>query len=171
MVGVKHIKVYNKKVSYDFKIRRKITIISGDSGTGKTTLVDLIEKANNGEGVYLECECKCGVLVDKNWQYDLSLYTNSILFIDENFDAINTKEFADAVNKSDNYFVIINREKLSNLAFSYKEIYTIKSSGKFNRLEHKYKESTSKIDIDRKDILVNEQTLEANYITKLLGKH
>lgn len=129
MVGIKHIKIYNKKVSYDFEIRRKITIISGDSGTGKTTLVDLIEKANNGEGVYLECECKCGVLVDKNWQYDLSLYTNSILFIDENFDAINTKEFADAVNKSDNYFVIINREKLSNLEFSYKEIYTIKSSG------------------------------------------
>ena len=32
--------VENKKIRYDFEVKRNITIIKGDSATGKTTLAD-----------------------------------------------------------------------------------------------------------------------------------
>ena len=34
--------VESRKVKYDFVIHRNITIITGDSGSGKTVLIDLI---------------------------------------------------------------------------------------------------------------------------------
>ena len=36
--------VSNATIRYDFTIRRNITIIKGDSATGKTTLVEMIRE-------------------------------------------------------------------------------------------------------------------------------
>ena len=44
MKGRYRIVVKNSSVRYDFEIRRNITIIKGDSATGKTTLVDMIRE-------------------------------------------------------------------------------------------------------------------------------
>lgn len=44
MKGSYRIVVQNSKVRYDFEIRRNITIIKGDSATGKTTLVEMIRE-------------------------------------------------------------------------------------------------------------------------------
>lgn len=53
MVGKYDIKVYNNRVSYHFVIKRNITIIQGDSGTGKTSLFNLISDYNqSGRGTY-----------------------------------------------------------------------------------------------------------------------
>ncbi len=41
-----------------------------------------------------------------------------------------SEEFAEAVKGSDNYYVLITREKLSNLPYSITEIYGIRTSGK-----------------------------------------
>ena len=50
MKGKYRVSVQNKKIKYDFEIRRNITIIRGDSATGKTTLIDMIrEYDENGE--------------------------------------------------------------------------------------------------------------------------
>lgn len=163
MNGIKYLKVYNNKgIIYELFIRRKITIISDNSGTGKSTLIDMIEKANIGAGASLKCDCACKVLIDRYWEQDLTEWTDTIVFIDENFEAVNTKEFAEAVNNSDNYFVIINREKLDNLSFSYKEIYAIKASGKFHSLEQKYTEFRGN------NPTVSEQTLEATTVRNRL---
>ena len=49
MKGKYRIIVENKKIRYDFEIKRNITIIKGDSATGKTTLADMIaEYEENG---------------------------------------------------------------------------------------------------------------------------
>jgi predicted ABC-class ATPase len=42
MKGSYRVIVQNSIVRYDFTIRRNITIIKGDSATGKTTLVDIV---------------------------------------------------------------------------------------------------------------------------------
>ena len=34
--------VESRKVKYDFTVKRNITILTGDSGSGKTVLIDLI---------------------------------------------------------------------------------------------------------------------------------
>ena len=40
MVGKYDIKIYDNKVHYHLIVKRNITIIQGNSGTGKTTLID-----------------------------------------------------------------------------------------------------------------------------------
>ena len=42
MKGSHRIIVESRKVKYDFVIHRNITVITGDSGSGKTVLIDLI---------------------------------------------------------------------------------------------------------------------------------
>ena len=58
MTGSFQITVSNETVKYEFVIRRNITIIRGDSATGKTTLVEMIrEYYESGEnsGIQLNC--------------------------------------------------------------------------------------------------------------------
>ena len=51
MKGKYHIVVQNNRLRYELDIRRNITIIRGDSATGKTTLLRLLEQAAAlGEG-------------------------------------------------------------------------------------------------------------------------
>ena len=42
MTGAYRVVVQNRKIKFDFEIRRNITILRGDSATGKTTLVEMI---------------------------------------------------------------------------------------------------------------------------------
>ena len=42
MKGSHRIIVESRKVKYDFIIKRNITILTGDSGSGKTVLIDII---------------------------------------------------------------------------------------------------------------------------------
>ena len=54
MKGAYHIVVQNKNLKYEFDIKRNITIIKGDSATGKTTLIELIrEYGQEGEELSL----------------------------------------------------------------------------------------------------------------------
>ena len=76
MKGSYKIVVQNSKVRYDFVIRRNITIIRGDSATGKTTLVELIrEYYEDGDesGIVLSCEKECAVLEDESGKLFLQL--------------------------------------------------------------------------------------------------
>ena len=42
MKGTYHIEVKNRDASFKFELYRNITIVRGNSGTGKTTLFDMI---------------------------------------------------------------------------------------------------------------------------------
>ena len=56
MKGKHHILVETSGLKYEFDIKRNITVIQGDSATGKTTLVELLnEYASKGSnrGIYL----------------------------------------------------------------------------------------------------------------------
>ena len=44
MKGTHKIVVSNTAVKYEFEVRRNITVIKGDSATGKTTLVEMISE-------------------------------------------------------------------------------------------------------------------------------
>ena len=130
MKGMHRVVVSTKRLKYDFVIRRNITIIQGNSATGKTTLVDMIREAVNnpsGASVDLVCDKKCFVL-------------NSIVFIDEGNEFIKTIEFSKFIQNTDNYYVIVTRESLPTLPYSVEEIYGIKTSGKYGKLEQKFNE-------------------------------
>ena len=44
MKGMHHVIVSNGSMKYEFDIKRNITILKGDSATGKTTLVEMIQE-------------------------------------------------------------------------------------------------------------------------------
>ena len=59
MKGIYHVVVQNRYLKYEFDIRRNLTIIQGNSATGKTTLVEMIRESNLNEnsGVMISCKC------------------------------------------------------------------------------------------------------------------
>mgnify|MGYP000250736488 CR=1 FL=1 len=60
MKGIHKVVVGTKYLKYEFELRRNLTIIRGDSATGKTTLVDMIRThMNDGQqGIfYFSWEC------------------------------------------------------------------------------------------------------------------
>ena len=143
MKGKHSVTVENNVLRYRFEIQRNITIIKGDSATGKTTLVDMIrEYYENGEqsGILLQCDKQCVVLEGRQWKLLLDNIHDSIVFIDEGNMFISSNEFADAVKHSDNYYVIVTRESLPSLPYSVDEIYGIRSSGKYGTLQQTYQE-------------------------------
>ena len=117
MKGKHKIVVKNNRLHYEFEIKRNITIIKGDSATGKTTLINMIRQFAN-----------------------LGNASGNIIFIDEENQFIRQQEFAELVKTSDNYFVIITRENLYNLPYSVEEIYGLYSSGKYQNTKQIYQE-------------------------------
>ena len=143
MKGKHRITIQNKRMRYDFEIKRNITIIRGDSATGKTALVDMVrEYYENGieSGIELQCSKTCVVLEGRNWQVQLASFKDRIVFIDEANEFVSSKDFASDIQKTDNYYIIVTRESLSALPYSANEIYGIKNSGKYGSLKQTYNE-------------------------------
>lgn len=156
MRGKHRVVVSTKRLRYDFVLRRNLTIIRGDSATGKTTLVDMIQEyANNPSGspVELVCDKACYVLSGALWKEQLFGMRDSIVFIDEGNEFVKTDDFAGEIQKTDNYYVIVSRESLSSLPYSVEEIYGIRTSGKYGTLKQSYHEFYR---IYGQDVLKNE---------------
>lgn len=143
MRGKHVLKVRSAHLRYDMEFTRNLTIIQGDSATGKTTLVEMIQEyLLNGTdtGIDLVCDCPCRVVAGNTWREQLVGIEDSIVFVDEGNRFVASRDFAAIVKNSSNYFVIITREPLDNLPYSVTEIYGIKSSGKYGSLEPVYHE-------------------------------
>ena len=143
MKGKHRIVVSTKRLKYEFELRRNLTIIQGDSATGKTTLVDMIRDfINNPSGtpVELNCDKKCYVLEGTLWKQQLSGISDGIVFIDEGNEFIKSTDFAQELQQTDNYYVIVTREALPALPYSVEEIYGIRTSGKYGTLKQSYHE-------------------------------
>lgn len=144
MKGSYKVKVSRRRgTTFEFIVRRNITIVRGDSGTGKTTLYDMVAdytRLGDNSGVTVQCERPCVALTDIDWRNQLAGIAGSIVFIDEGMEDLPTEDFARAVRDSDNYYVIFTRSELPCLPYSVNEIYRIKTSGKFHSLVPMYKE-------------------------------
>lgn len=135
----KHDVIVNNKrgVQFKFTVYRKFTIIRGDSATGKTTLFQMVSDAASSRmsGVTVSCDVPVRPLNESGYLRELQEESGRIYVIDEDFGPLKSMEFAKAATISDNCFLIITRESLSAIPYSYKEIYGIKASGKFHSLE------------------------------------
>lgn len=143
MKGKCKVIVRNNKLHYEFEIKRNITIIQGDSATGKTTLINMLRQAENlGEssGVDVLSNVPCRILEGVSWKLILQNTAGTIFFIDEENAFINTEEFAAEVRGSDNYFVLITRENLYNLPYSVEEIYGLYASGRYQNTKKIYQQ-------------------------------
>jgi len=152
MRGKHQIRVSDNRVVYDLTIVRNITIIRGDSATGKTTLLEMLDtylRYGDDSGISVECDVPISVYLSDNrrghWREQLSNAEGSIVFIEELNPFVNTKEFAEYISTSGSYYVLITRWSLKNLPYSVEEIYKLTEKGKYpgtrkiyNGLEHYY---------------------------------
>ena len=86
MRGKHRVIVQNNRLHYEFEIKRNITIVRGDSATGKTTLINMLRQAENlgnSSGIEVNCDVPCRILEGSNWKLILEHTENSIFFIDE----------------------------------------------------------------------------------------
>ena len=155
-----------------FSIRRNITIIKGDSATGKTTLLRILYEylrigrqsgyavsTNASYYVYIRDE------VGRDWKDALYPLKNTVIFIEENNEFVFTKEFASYVKESGNYFVFVTRAPLKMLPYSIHEIYEIITDGKRTDIKesyHEFKEIYSNYTIIENNKIQNVVTEDSN---------
>ena len=143
MRGRHRITIQDKRIRYDFSVKRNITVIKGDSATGKTQLIEMLAAYSaDGEnsGIELACDKKCVVLTKERWVENLRMIKDSIVFIDEGSLFVTSHDFARELDGSDNYYVLITRDSLFNLPYSVNEIYGIRKSQKYSGLKRTYNE-------------------------------
>lgn len=141
MVGKYHIVIQDKYVKYEFDVKRKYTVIRGDSATGKSYLCSAIASDT------ARCICDVGLSFlystkDDSWKSTLKDVHGRIFFVDETFKYLGTTEFASAVKHSDNYFVFATRDKLDGIPYSINEIYELESHKRYNNMSKPYTETT-----------------------------
>ncbi len=147
MKGKYQFRVKSKKLLFEFTIRRNITIIKGNSATGKTTLLHMLYEylrvgresgysvsTNAQYYVYLRKE------VGRDWKDALFPLKNTVIFIEENNDFVFSEDFAEFVKTSGNYFVLVNRAPFKMLPYSIHEIYEIITEKKNVDIRESYHE-------------------------------
>lgn len=141
MKGKHKIEVRSGRVVFTIELERNITILRGDSATGKTTLVEMLqayETYGRQSGVTVSCDKPCRVLSGVNWELQLNATHDSIVFVDEGSTFVSSLDFARAIQHSDNYYVLVTREDLSTLPYSVNAILELKkTTSRFKRTYNK----------------------------------
>lgn len=133
MVGKYYLKIWNKWIQYELQFERRISVLKGNGGTGKSTLIDLIAE-------YLRYHSRTGVHADTNikdmhvlhyntdnWVSLLREHHESVFFADEDFPYLTTAEFNDELSASGSYLVCVSRENMGRLSYAIDSVYYLKS--------------------------------------------
>ena len=98
--GKVHVKISNiaNKITYEFTLNRNITIIEGNSATGKTVLISLIRAAKDKtlQGfIRVDCDYPCIAFSsdEYGWERRIKETENSVIFFDEDASYVKTEEF------------------------------------------------------------------------------
>lgn len=139
MHGEYKVRVKNSRNSYEFSLKRNITVLKGESGRGKTTLFDMINEYNRfgkESGVSIACDREIVAVSGDKWEDDIRKNPGKIIVIDEDSHFIRSSDFARMVGGSDNYYLLITRNYLSQLPISVDEIYRLvgKKNKRFSRI-------------------------------------
>lgn len=141
MKGKHKIEVRSKRIVFTIELERNITILRGDSATGKTTLVEMLSAYENygrKSGVTIVCDKTCRVLSGALWEAQLKDIQDTIVFVDEGSTFVSSLDFARAIQKTDNYYVPVTREDLSTLPYGVNAILELKkTTSRFKRTYNK----------------------------------
>lgn len=129
----------------NFEFERRLNIIRGNSGVGKTSLAEIIMQQDID--VLIESTYPIQVVNVTNWRIIMENAVDSIILFDD-LSVVETPEFAEVYKtfsiKNNNYFIIIARENISalkstgRLPYSINAIYEMKADGVEHWLERIY---------------------------------
>lgn len=122
MTGVQHVKVSGAGTVYDLELKEKVTLIGGDSNSGRSLLCKLIseyeyaKQIKQASSVVVKADFECDAVDEIKGIYDIDKVTNHIVFITEKCVVYtHWEELIKRVNISDNYFVIITRDPIGDV--------------------------------------------------------
>lgn len=108
-----NLRVSSNNYKADLSLERRITYIRGDSGSGKTGLVNVINDYNGGDdSIIVDCDREIDVINSIRTLDTLDGYKGKVVFIDDSITTENKKfgcDLAKYLLKNDIYMVIINR--------------------------------------------------------------
>ena len=108
------LKIESRKYKFEGQFERRISIIHGDSATGKSSLTEILKIKSSD--VMIKCSVKILILADDTWKSTISANTDALLIADD-LRCVEQKDFADVCSKylveNNLYLVIINRADLS----------------------------------------------------------
>lgn len=136
MVGVKSFVLRTKEEKFFITLKRKYTILTGDTGTGKSYIQDALIRASDEEDTSADVYADFPVYNITSYG-DLAYHCTDeeikpgVCFIDE-YSFITTEKFAKITRNSSHYFLLVSRESLEMIPYSVKEIYELKSFGTKN---------------------------------------
>ncbi len=171
------IKLEVESPNYNFScnINRRITLIHGDSATGKSSLTAIL--STTLPGVHIKCDLSTVILHNDSWKAILTSSTNAIVIADDLWCA-ETAEFASVCKamlvKNNLYLVLITRAELGNfeeaekvqsngdhfgrLSISLNEIYNFCTDGINHWLEHD--KISFHEDFKKNDLILTEDTTD-----------
>lgn len=131
------IEIGDKRISYKFEINGKYSLIKGNSGTGKTTLYNLIYQYQKGiRGIINNSSHVVMTLPVKYKQMNTSVFKNAVVFIDSEDPILREKGFEHWLKGIDAYFVFMSRGIcLNKLPISANSVYIMRTSNGIHYLE------------------------------------
>lgn len=164
-------RIYSKRLYYELELSGKYTILTGDSGNGKTTLYDLVMDRDNGDksihvdeldthGIW-RSSYKKFFAVSKRRDILFSSHENpgSVLVIDEETDIFRQKNAGEVFKQCPYQFLLIIRSKqqLDYLPVSVEGIFHLRNEGKKHFFEHSYSVKYRK-NFTKPDLIVTEDS-------------
>lgn len=130
-----NIEIYNKRIHYNLEFKRSITLILGDSGTGKTTLVNMLEsyiENNKLSGIHFKSNIDIDDIRVLKSRDENSIYSskdsNKLYFADEFVSFVRSKRFMKFLKETGSYLVYFSRsDRTGFMQYSVDEIYELKS--------------------------------------------
>lgn len=138
MRGIIDLTVSYGNIRYNLEFKHNISVLLGNSGTGKTALCSLISQKEDDDlnhsksAIDIKVNQNIEVRVLPNvsaWQALLAEMHNTLVFIDETCSFVISEQFASAIKGTTNYYVIINRASVRTLPYSVFAIYELIKEG------------------------------------------
>lgn len=159
MKGKHIVSITSRRAEYRLELERKITVIKGKSGTGKSSVIRLVSdylELGKDSGIKVTVSSSTRLLVLTNssdWDTVMPSLRNTIIFFDEDVRYIYTEAFQKALWTADCYAVIISRSgQFTGLPFAVSSIYELvtERNGKntITSMYHLYEEKHKRNDFD-----------------------
>lgn len=126
--------IRNSKITTTIPIRSKFTVLRGDSGIGKSTLVRDIEARASTVSFRYPIYLLRDILINLKSSLENIYKANGIHLVigDEDLDYLYNKEFQKIIMESPHLFLLVARYNFSSIPYSYKDIVTLENQGKKN---------------------------------------
>lgn len=136
------IKVHTVKVTYDLDFKRSVSVIRGESGTGKTYLSVLLEqyqRLKGSSGVSITCDRHVTTVLEDPVNYNtyIAEHCNDVVFLDEEVAIRKASSLLRGLKDAGAWIVVISRKdsKKKYVECAVDSVYSIHTSGKYKYLK------------------------------------